>query len=604
MLFTRPGEIQACGMFSLEHLILFSITILAIMVALHFTRNIKKCNIKKIIIYLTIILWILEIIKIVYNVKNNNGPNSYIPLYYCSILLYAGIFSGYAKGYLKIIGDIFIATGGIIGGLVFLIFPSTSLVTYPMLHFISIHSFIFHGIMVYLGILVNITNYVVIKKQDIKYYASIILIISLIAYIINQKLGTNLMFISENFQNIIVGFIYKTTGKFFTITMILLQAIIPFYIIYFIRKIYNKFKGGIKMERKVRVVQFGTGKMAKYTMRYVFEKGGEVVGAVDINPAVIGKDIGEVIGGETRGVYVTALEKAEEMLKEVKPDICVVETMSLLADLEEPLMLCAKLGINAITTCEEAFFPWNSNPNLTKKIDKLAKQTGCTITGTGYQDIYWGQLITSIAGSTQKITKIKGSSSYNVEDYGIALAKAHGSGLTLKEFDEQIASVDKISDEERNKVIESGEYLPSYMWNTNGWLCSKLGLTVKSQTQVTVPQTYEKDIYSETLGMTVKAGDATGMSAVVTTETEEGITIQSECIGKVYSSEDYDKNEWTVYGEPDTTITVARPATVELTCATIVNRIPDVINAEPGYITTDKLGELQYKVKNLNEYVK
>ena len=46
--------------------------------------------------------------------------------------------------------------------------------------------------------------------------------------------------------------------------------------------------------------------------------------------------------------------------------------------------------------------------------DELAKKNNCTITGSGYQDIYWGQLISSIAGSTQKITKIKGSSSYNV----------------------------------------------------------------------------------------------------------------------------------------------------------------------------------------------
>ena len=208
------------------------------------------------------------------------------------------------------------------------------------------------------------------------------------------------------------------------------------------------------MERKVKVVQFGTGKMAKYTMRYVYEKGGEVVGAVDVNPAVIGKDIGDIIGCETKGVTITSLENAENMLKEVKPDICVIETMSLLKDVEEPMMLCAKLGINAISTCEEAFYSWNSNPNLTKKIDELAKQTGCTITGTGYQDIYWGQLITSIAGSTQKITKIKGSSSYNVEDYGIALANAHGAGLTLEEFDKQVASVDKISAEERQKIIE------------------------------------------------------------------------------------------------------------------------------------------------------
>ena len=351
------------------------------------------------------------------------------------------------------------------------------------------------------------------------------------------------------------------------------------------------------MENKVKVVQFGTGKMAKYTMRYVYEKDGEVVGAVDVNPAVIGKDIGEIIGCENKNVKVTSFEDAEAMLKEVKPDICVVETMSLIKDLEDPFMLCAKLGINAISTCEEAFFPWNSNPNLTKKIDELAKQTGCTITGSGYQDIYWGQLITSIAGSTQKITKIKGSTSYNVEDYGIALANAHGAGLTLDEFDKQVAIVDKISDEERNKIIQSGDYLPSYMWNTNGWLCEKLGLTIKSQTQVTVPTTNKEDIYSSTLGMTVKAGDATGMSAVVTTETEEGITIESECIGKVYSKEDYDKNEWTVYGEPNTTITVARPSTVELTCATIVNRIPDVINAQPGYVTTDKLGDLQFKLK-------
>ena len=346
----------------------------------------------------------------------------------------------------------------------------------------------------------------------------------------------------------------------------------------------------------MKVVQYGCGKMSKYTMRYVYEKGGEIVGAIDINPDVIGKDIGTIMECEDKGVVVSSVEDARKVLEETRPDACIVTTMSLLSDLEDALLLCAELGVNAITTCEEAFYPWNSNPNLTKKIDELAKQNGCTITGSGYQDIFWGQLITSICGATQSIKKIVGESWYNVEDYGIALAKAHGAGLTLEEFDEKIASVDRMSDEERNKLIEDGVYSPSYMWNVNGWLCEKLGLTVKSQTQKCVPETYGEDIESSTLGMTVKAGDATGMSAVVTTETEEGIVIESKCVGKVYAPDEFDRNEWTVMGEPDTTITVQRPATVELTCASVVNRLPDLVKAEPGFVATSSMEDLSFKL--------
>ena len=267
--------------------------------------------------------------------------------------------------------------------------------------------------------------------------------------------------------------------------------------------------------------------------------------------------------------------------------------MSLLNDCKDILLLCASLGINAITTCEEAFYPMNSNPQLTEKINKLAIANNCTITGSGYQDAFWGNLISTIGGATHNITKIKGSSSYNVEDYGIALAKAHGAGLNVSDFEKSVASADNISEEERMTLIEKGEFLPSYMWNVNEWLADKLGLTVKRQTQKCIPTIAEEDIFSSTLGMTIKKGDCTGMSAVVTTETEEGITFETECIGKVYSSTDYDSNEWTIYGEPDTTMIINRPSTVELTCASIVNRIPDVIAAAPGYVPTSVLACLK-----------
>ena len=346
---------------------------------------------------------------------------------------------------------------------------------------------------------------------------------------------------------------------------------------------------------KIKFVQVGCGKMSIYTMRYAIENGMEIVGAVDINPGVIGKDVSDIIGCEELGIKIRSVDELDALFKEVKPNVAIVTTMSLMSDLKDVLMVCASNGVNAITTCEEAFYPFNSSPSITENLDRVAKENNCTITGSGYQDAFWGNLITTIAGATHNINKIKGSSSYTVEDYGIALAKAHGAGLTLEQFENEVASADNISEEERNKLINNGEFIPSYMWNTNGWLCDKLGLTPISQTQKCVPMTCKEDIYSSTLNMTVKAGDATGMSAVVTTETKEGITIESECIGKVYTKDDCDKNEWTVYGEPDTTFVVTRPATVELTCASIVNRIPDLLKSEAGFVPTSKMGELKYQ---------
>lgn len=347
--------------------------------------------------------------------------------------------------------------------------------------------------------------------------------------------------------------------------------------------------------KNYKVVQYGCGKMSKYTMKYSLEKGYTIVGAFDINKDIIGKDISCIIGGNNLGVSISPIDNAKEILKELKPDIVIITTMSLMKDVAGIFRICAELGINAISTCEEALYPFNSSPVLTEELDKIAKENNCTLTGSGYQDVFWGNLIYTLAGSTHKINKIKGSSSYNVEDYGIALAKAHGAGLTKEDFEKNIAVVDNISKEERNKLIENGEFLPSYMWNTNGWLCNKFNLTVIDQTQECIPILVDEDIKSDTLNMTIKKGDVRGMSALVRTNTKEGIVIESECIGKVYKSDEVDMNVWQIEGEPNTKVVISRPSTVELTCATIVNRIEDVINSKPGYIPTSEYDISKYK---------
>ena len=242
MFLAKPGEYEPCGMYTIGHLILLTITVIGILIALKFRKNSNKEQILKEIRIITIFLWVLEIIKIIFNlmVGNASNPNTYIPLYFCSVILYAGILSGFCKSKLKHVGDVFLATGGMIAGIMFLLCPNTSLTTYPMFHYISIQSFILHGAMVYLGILVNVINYIDVKGKDIIYYASLMLIISIIAYVFNAIFDSNLMFISKDFPGTPITIAYNFFGKLFTPLMIILQATIPFYIVYRVKCIVKK----------------------------------------------------------------------------------------------------------------------------------------------------------------------------------------------------------------------------------------------------------------------------------------------------------------------------------------------------------------------------
>ena len=244
MFLSKPDESNSCGIFTLGHFILIILTTVGIITALIKTKNKSKDDVSRIIKNMTIIIWILEVFRIGFNlyIGEIHNVNSYLPLYYCSLLLYAGAMSSFGKGKIKRAGDVFLATGGIIGGIIFIIFPTTSLPSYPMFHFLSIHSFFFHGTMVYLGLLINITHYIKLEWKDIGYFASLVGILCIVALVINNICDSNLMFISKDFPGTPVTILYHLAGKWFTPIMIIIQMTLPFIIVFLTLKVIDKCK--------------------------------------------------------------------------------------------------------------------------------------------------------------------------------------------------------------------------------------------------------------------------------------------------------------------------------------------------------------------------
>lgn len=229
-------------MFSTVHYVYIALCAVGIVLALRLSGRIGEKGVRETIRVCTLLMWFLELLKTVFCFLTGNAdsPNSYLPLYFCSIPLYCGLLSGYGRGIWKRIGDVFLVVGGITGGVVYILSPCTTAGSYPALHFITLQSFIHHSIMIYLGVLMIEHRYIELNPRDIRFYALTVVTMSIIAYMVNEILDTNLMFVSQNNPGTVVELVYNMPG-WFSLNITLLQAVPPFPVIYvLVKKLNNK----------------------------------------------------------------------------------------------------------------------------------------------------------------------------------------------------------------------------------------------------------------------------------------------------------------------------------------------------------------------------
>lgn len=139
------------------------------------------------------------------------------------------------------------------------------------------------------------------------------------------------------------------------------------------------------MRDNIKVVIWGLGAMGSGMAKMLLKKKGvEIVGVCDRNEARTGKDMYEVLEverGDRKPVIINA--NVEEVITQGCADVALLATDSFTKNAFEKIKYCVEKKINVISTAEEMAYPQAQEPELAEKMDKLAKENGVSILGTG-----------------------------------------------------------------------------------------------------------------------------------------------------------------------------------------------------------------------------
>jgi 4-hydroxy-tetrahydrodipicolinate reductase len=192
--------------------------------------------------------------------------------------------------------------------------------------------------------------------------------------------------------------------------------------------------------RPIRVVHYGLGAIGSGSARLTaMQRGLEVVGAIDLDPEKVGRDVGEVIGlGQPIGAPVSS--DAVALLRHAHPDIVIHATASLFHQVYPQILECVSARANVISTCEEMVYPFAKEPAASAELNRLAERSGVTVLGAGVNPGFVMDLLPIML--TAPCVDIKRVSITRVIDATDRRASIHqriGAGLALDQFRDHVA---------------------------------------------------------------------------------------------------------------------------------------------------------------------
>lgn len=222
--------------------------LLVFIVALAF--KLSKRNEKAIRTVFTVIwatLTLLEITKIIWESVSGATvrfeATGVIPLYPCSIFMYAMPFAIFGKGKVRYAACGYVCTLGLLGGAINFFYPANVLSNYSCISFAGFHTFLYHGALLFCAIVMLLSRYHSYTKAksiiDLLLPAIPALCISIPANIVNfSPIGSDYMFFRLNsFFFAPIGAALPTPVCVIIVYMIYLVIhILPYLPFYFINK--------------------------------------------------------------------------------------------------------------------------------------------------------------------------------------------------------------------------------------------------------------------------------------------------------------------------------------------------------------------------------
>ena len=192
----------------------------------------------------------------------------------------------------------------------------------------------------------------------------------------------------------------------------------------------------------MRVLQFGLGPIGLLTLGAVLDRPDvlEVVGAVDIDPEKVGRDVSEFLGLD-RPTGITVSADASGALAASRPDVVLHTTSSFLETAAEQIAICVEAGAHVVSSTEELAYPFHRHPDLSERLDRLAREHGVVVVGTGVNPGFAMDALALIAtGTCTGVRSVRVERVVDAAGRRLPLQRKVGAGIEAAEFAERKAS--------------------------------------------------------------------------------------------------------------------------------------------------------------------